>query len=217
MCDNEITLFVQSTDLQIVLLKCYCYVWGTFRRSPFYFVTNGNSTTGHICASKEITKCFLQGLPTSYQQSCRSAALTFPFHYTYTHTHTLYIYPPLFLPIEIRIKRIPKALARVIESQLLINAINLSHVLSRELKVARQVGLYARRGFRFGEHGVALCDAPAPGDLRAGLVVFLTDFDEYGVVLYIYGIIILVIAFMDGWFLRRGERTISLPIFFPLS
>jgi hypothetical protein len=94
-------------------------------------------------------------------------------------------YPNLFLPIKIRIELISKRITRVVESQLLINALNLLHILRRELEIALQVRLYARWSLGFREDGVALCNAPRESYLRTGLVVFLGDFDEDGIILYV--------------------------------
>lgn len=99
-----------------------------------------------------------------------------------THIHHL------LLPIKIRIEVVPKRTTRIIETKLLINTINLLHILRRELKVAFQIRLYTRRGLGFRENGVAFCHAPCESDLCARFVVFLADFDEGGVILHIISI-----------------------------
>lgn len=87
-----------------------------------------------------------------------------------------------FLPIQIGVKVPAKRGRRIIEAQLLVDAINLLDVLGLELEVAFQVGLNAARGLGLGDDGAAVGDAPGQRHLCAALVVvFLADFDEGGV------------------------------------
>jgi hypothetical protein len=98
---------------------------------------------------------------------------------------TFHLSMNLFLPVKVGIELVSKRTTGVIESQLLINAIDLFNIFRSKLKVSFQVRLYAGWRLGFREDGVSFCDAPCEGYLCAGFVVFFADFNEHGVVLYI--------------------------------
>lgn len=87
------------------------------------------------------------------------------------------------LALQVRVEGVPKGLARIVEPQLLVDALDLLHVLRVQLEVALQVRRDARGRLGFGKHGVALGDAPGERNLGAGFVVLLADLNEDWVVL----------------------------------
>lgn len=123
-------------------------------------------------------------------------------HIFYVYLQVCHIVPTLFnnlvlLALQIRIEVISKRLRRVIESELLINTLDLLQILRIQLEVSLQIRRNPRRGFRLREDGVALCDAPGESDLRAGLVVLLADFDEDGIILFVLSASNYLIVFSD--------------------
>ena len=66
----------------------------------------------------------------------------------------------ILLSLQVSKKIIPKALASIIEPDLLIQAINLLDLLGIEPEVAFEIGADTSRRLGFGNHGVAVCYAP---------------------------------------------------------
>jgi hypothetical protein len=90
--------------------------------------------------------------------------------------------PLLHLPLEIGVEVPTKGCRRIIESELLVQAVNLLHVFRIKLEVSLQIRLDPARGLRFGDDGPPVRYAPRQRNLGAVLVVLLADLEERGIV-----------------------------------
>jgi hypothetical protein len=89
----------------------------------------------------------------------------------------------LFLAIKISVEVVSKASRGIIESQLLIDTVNLLEVLRIELEVTAEVGLDTRWSLGLGNHTVAVSDSPRERYLCTTLVVLLANLHQNGVIL----------------------------------
>lgn len=89
----------------------------------------------------------------------------------------------LFFPIQTNVEVVSKILRWVIESQLLIQPINLLHILILQLKVALQIILDARRRLALRHHTPTMGNTPGKGNLRAALPILLANLHQDRVLL----------------------------------
>jgi hypothetical protein len=117
--------------------------------------------------------------------------------------------PILLFPIQANMEVISKRLRRVIESQLLIQSINLLHILILKLKVSFQIIPNTLRSLALRHHTPAMCNTPGKGNLCAALPILLANLYKNRFLLHCISntFIIKVICFL----------TVSLPKFFPAS
>ena len=94
-----------------------------------------------------------------------------------THSHIT----QSILAVQIGVKVPAKIARRVVETQLLIDPVQIVQILLFELEVPGQIALDALGRLALGQHAVALGNAPRQRDLRAVLAVFLADLDDGGV------------------------------------
>lgn len=90
--------------------------------------------------------------------------------------------PYLFLSVQIREEVVAEVHRRIVESQLLIDGLDLLHVLFGKLEVALEVRLNPMGSLALRNHRVANSDAPCKRNLRARLVVLLSDLVERRVI-----------------------------------
>lgn len=71
----------------------------------------------------------------------------------------------IILPL---VERPPEAIARVVEPELLVDAVDRLHVRGLELEIPFEIALDPRGGLALGQHRVAVGDSPCLGVLLAG-------------------------------------------------
>jgi hypothetical protein len=84
----------------------------------------------------------------------------------------------LLLTIQISVEIPAKIAARIVEAHLLVNAVDLLHILWLELEIALQVGGDPTLSFGLGDNRPAMSNSPRKRYLRAALAVLLPNLDQ---------------------------------------
>lgn len=116
----------------------------------------------------------------------------------------------LFLSIQTNVEVISKRPRWVIESQLLIQTVNLLNILIFKLKVSLQIISNPLRSLALWHHTPAMSNTPGEGNLCTALSILLTNLHKDRLLLHCISNTSLIIK--AACFL-----TVSLPKFFPAS